>query len=77
MSAQAFPTVYRPEGLTKRELFAAMAMQGMQSVMASAEVLGAIAGAAREAGIGTDQYVSEHAVSLADALLAALAKEPT
>ena len=62
-------------GLTKRELFAMAAMQGFLSVMASPEVLGSIAMGAKEAGIGPDQYIAEHAVAQADALLAALNAE--
>lgn len=51
--------------LTKRELFAAMAMQG---IIANSEMF-------RQAG-SSPPNIAEHAVRCADALLAELAKEP-
>lgn len=55
------PTSFGPSGLTKRELFAAMAMQGM---------------VAERTAPWSDETVAQGAVILADALLAELAKEP-
>ncbi|KAF1698328.1 hypothetical protein CSC62_05310 [Pseudoxanthomonas jiangsuensis] len=52
------------EGLTKRELFAAMAMQGLASVPAD--------GGLRPEWIATD---AQNAVAYADALLAELEKQ--
>lgn len=63
-----------PVQLTKRELFAAMAMQGMQSALSSPEIVQAIAMLAGKKG--TEAFVAESAVSLADALLAELEKTP-
>lgn len=51
---------YGSMGLTKRELFAAMAMQGM----------------AMRTTILLDSELAFHSVQLADALIAALSKEP-
>lgn len=66
----AFPSVYRPESLTKRELFAAMAMQGIYASMSHPDILHAVS---ENAQGDTDKYMAESAVSAADALLAALA----
>lgn len=66
---EAFPVVIDAErgdyspGLTKRELLAAMAMQGMSGNNSVFEGVGAA-------------FVAEAAVEMADALLAELAKEP-
>lgn len=58
----AYPSHYRAseDGLTKRELFAAMAMQGMAMRVKSI----------------FDHELAGHSVRLADALIAELAKEP-
>jgi hypothetical protein len=64
---QAFPLDSRSnagpiQGLTKREYFAAMALQGV------------IAGDSNHNFLKDQQYPAEHAVGLADALIAALNK---
>ncbi len=56
---------FRVNGLTKRELFAAMAMQGLLSNLASL----------RREGF-RDSDIREFAIFNADALIAELAKEP-
>lgn len=61
-TACAFPTVGGDPGLTKRELFAAMAMQGMLASETEASNYGHIG------------FLAESAVKRADALLAELAK---
>ncbi|HTH08457.1 MAG TPA: hypothetical protein VMA55_02730 [Acidovorax sp.] len=57
----AFPAPYEPYGLTKRELFAAMAMQGMC--------------ANGEYWLATGEQIARYSLEVADALLAALAKD--
>lgn len=59
----SIPESYAERGLTKRELFAAMAMQGL---LASRDTLHAT----------TDQ-IADDAARLADALIAALNASPT
>ena len=58
---EGYPTSDYRNGLTKRELFAAMAMQGM------------LAG---DDGSSAAKYVAEEALKQADALLAALERLP-
>lgn len=68
-------------GLTKREMFAAMAMQGLLAAEANVKIMDC----AHEAGTGlptrdlvpiVEQRLARTCVRLADALLAELAKEP-
>lgn len=76
--ACAYPTAYADQGLTKRELFAAMAMQAIQTgILCDVDVLQATAETAARKGMETSHYISQSAVELADALLTELAKEPT
>lgn len=72
----------RKPGLTKREMFAAMAMQGLLAAEANVKIMDC----AHEAGTGlptrdlvpiVEQRLARTCVRLADALLAELAKEPT
>jgi hypothetical protein len=56
------PTV----GLTKRELFAAMAMQGLMRMVAPTRI----------PHRGNEKYIASAAVACADALLAELGKQP-
>lgn len=67
---EAFFTV-SIEGLSKRELFAALAMQGIASSSSSVASL--------RAGFGDvfPHVIVSRSIQLADALLAELAKEPT
>lgn len=58
-SYSAFPKQYGSSGLTKRELFAAMAMQGMMA----------------DPSVYDIEFAASAAVKAADALLAALAEE--
>lgn len=66
--------VYEP-GLTKREYFAAIAMQGQISRLSNEEMFLAAGDAARMRNMRLDQFVAETAVQYADTLLAELQKE--
>ncbi len=70
---------YKPEldlsGLTKRELFAAMAMQGFLAGACTAESMDGIQNGARERNCSIDEFQAQIAVAQADALLAELSKE--
>jgi hypothetical protein len=57
-----WPDEYGREGLTKRELFAAMAMQGLLADPYTS---------------GSHQIVADESIKFADALIAELAKEPS
>lgn len=69
----AFPAPYEPYGLTKRELFAAMAMQGLLSNA------GGPYQASEQSGWRivncTQKQVAQECVDMADALIAELAKD--
>lgn len=62
----AFPAPYEPYGLTKRELFAAMAMQGILSHAFQAT---------NPDRVAPCSYVAAMSNAYADALLAELAKD--
>lgn len=61
--SRAFPSVYQPDGLTKRELFAAMCMQSLAPLSVLMDFY--------------PEQAAKRAVAAADALLAELAKAPT
>jgi len=64
-------------GLTKRELFAAIAMQAIVTgVTGSVEVIQAVELVCKEKCIDTGAYIAKSAAEYADALLAELSKEP-
>lgn len=64
--------IYEPEpGLAKRELFAAMAMQGM---LANDKHLTRTTKVAERLGLDADESIATQAREIADALLAELAK---
>lgn len=69
--------VYNMDGLTKRELFAAMAMQGMLAMMASKEISVALNQESKSRGLTAEQYIAGNAARQADALIAELNKETT
>jgi hypothetical protein len=76
---QAFPLAYTEDsdftkGLTKREYFAAMAMQGLWAD-ANEETHRQIRGASKAHGISPQSIVAKWAVDSADALLAELEKK--
>lgn len=64
-------------GLTKRELFAAMAMQGAMLILATKEGCGVIAENAKRDGKTMRAWMAELSVEHADALIAELEKEKT
>ena len=63
--------VYSSGGLTKREYFAAKAMQGLSSIQVGPEFLKEI----RDTNLTLEGVIAENAVRYADALLAELSKE--
>jgi hypothetical protein len=75
-SGPAFPVsedanMNEQEGLTKREYFAGLAMQG---VLSDADILNKICKLANKEGIYQESAVGAYAVNLADALLKELKK---
>ncbi len=64
--ASVFPTAYPMDGLTKRELFAAMAMQGIATTSEHGWV--------GNHGSGDYEEVARRAVACADALLKELSR---
>ena len=62
-------------GLTKRELFAAMAMQGMLAMMADRKIAVALNQESKARGLTAEQYIASNATLQADALIAELNKE--
>jgi hypothetical protein len=70
----AFPTTIQ-SGLSKRELFAAMALQGLNASLASDKQVSIIMDAARELGVAAHVAIAMMAARSADALIAELAKE--
>lgn len=75
--ATAILHVANVQTASKRELFAAIAMQGVMAMQSHPDVIAAVAGCAEKECKTTDEYIASNCVSLADALLAALAQEPT
>lgn len=62
-------------GMTLRELYAGMAMQGfVAAAMGSAKPCDVICNGAERKGISESEYVADIAVEFADALIAALGK---
>lgn len=61
----------RHDGLTKREHFAAMAMQG---ILANSLIYEAMIPASKHYGVSSSQGTAEFAVTVADALIAELNK---
>jgi hypothetical protein len=73
--SEVVSTVYSEGGLTKRELFAAMAMQGHLSALAGDNHCSATLQTAKAKGKKVTEFLAETAVQSADALLAELEKE--
>lgn len=71
----AFPLASgRCDGLTKRELFAAMFLQASISICSNEFMMNAIRGAAKRNGQEMDDYLASHSVKTADRLIAELEK---